>query len=129
MIATTKGPKKSILVVDDSITARTLERYILESAGYEVTLAGNGREAWEALVKNDFSLVISDIRMPDMDGLELTRRIKHSEKHKDVPVILVTSLDSREDKERGIEAGANAYIVKNGMDQARLLAAVKQALG
>jgi len=128
MTTTTKGSKKSILVADDSITARTLERYILEAAGYDVTLAGNGREAWEMLAQKDFDLVISDIRMPHMDGLDLTRRIKQSEKHRDVPVILLTSLDSREDKERGIEAGADAYIAKSSLDQAKLLEVVRRLI-
>jgi two-component system chemotaxis sensor kinase CheA len=116
-----------VLVVDDSITTRTLERNILASAGYEVLVATNGREALDILHRERIDLVVSDIQMPEMDGFSLTREIR-SGAWGDLPVILVTSLDSSEDKARGVEAGANAYIVKSNFDQSTLLEVVEQLL-
>lgn len=116
-----------ILVVDDSITTRTLERNILTSAGYEVLVSANGREALDILRREPIDLVVSDIQMPEMNGFDLTREIR-SGAWGDLPVILVTSLDSSEDKARGVEAGANAYIVKSNFDQSTLLEVVDQLL-
>lgn len=116
-----------VLVVDDSITTRTLERNILASAGYEVLVATNGREALDILHRERIDLVVSDIQMPEMNGFSLTREIR-SGAWGDLPVVLVTSLDSSEDKARGVEAGANAYIVKSNFDQSTLLEVVEQLL-
>lgn len=118
--------KPHILVVDDSITTRTLEKNILESKNYQVTVAVNGKEAWEILQKQQFSLVITDVAMPLMDGFTLTERIKHNEKLRDMPVIIVTSLGSDEEKKRGIDVGANAYIIKHEFESGALLDIVKQ---
>lgn len=115
-----------ILVVDDSITTRTLEKNILETAGYEVTTATDGREALRRIKEQHIDLVVSDVQMPNMDGIALTRSIRDDVEYKDMPLILVTSLESREDRERGLVAGANAYIVKRGFDQAELLKTVEQ---
>ena len=115
-----------ILVVDDSITTRTLEKNILETAGYEVTTATDGREALRRIKEQHIDLVVSDVQMPNMDGIALTRSIRDDVEFKDMPLILVTSLESREDRERGLVAGANAYIVKRGFDQAELLKTVEQ---
>jgi two-component system, chemotaxis family, sensor kinase CheA len=116
--------KKSILVVEDSITSRMLLKNILESAGYEVTTAVDGAEAWTTLKTQNFDLVVSDIEMPRMNGFELTATIRGDERLSQVPVVLVTSLGSREDRERGIDVGANAYIVKGSFDQNNLLETV-----
>lgn len=113
-----------ILVVDDSLSVRTLVRTTLQSAGYEVIAKADGREAWQALSESSFSLVVSDVRMPQMDGLELVRRIRSSETLKNLPVILLTSLDKPEDISAGAKSGANEYIVKGRFDQSRLLEAV-----
>jgi two-component system chemotaxis sensor kinase CheA len=115
-----------ILVVDDSITTRTLEKNILESKNYQVTVAVNGQQAWELMQKNKFSIVITDVNMPVMDGIELTDRIKKSDKHKDVPVIIVTSLGTEADKKRGIDVGANAYVVKSDFESGALLDIIAQ---
>lgn len=115
-----------ILVVDDSITTRTLEKNILETAGYDVTTATDGREALRRIKEQHIDLVVSDVQMPNMDGIALTRTLRESGEFKDIPLILVTSLESREDRERGLVAGANAYIVKRGFDQAELLKTVQQ---
>ncbi len=102
--------RKSILVVEDSITSRMLLKNILESAGYDVQTAVDGADAWATLKTGNFDVVVSDIEMPRMDGFELTAKIRGDETLKNVPVVVVTSLESREDRERGIDVGANAYI-------------------
>jgi two-component system chemotaxis sensor kinase CheA len=110
-----------VLVVDDSITTRTMEKNLLESAGYRVRVAVDGLEAMTLLKTEPVDLVLSDIDMPRMDGFELTARIRTDRQLADLPVVLVTALESREDKERGIEVGANAYVVKSSFDQSNLL--------
>ncbi|NOY68576.1 MAG: hybrid sensor histidine kinase/response regulator [Deltaproteobacteria bacterium] len=113
--------EKSVIVVEDSFTARTLLKNILEASGYEVKTAVNGEEGYALLKSRHFDAVVSDIEMPKMNGFELTKRIRADETLADKPVILVTTLDSREDRERGMEAGADAYIVKSSFDQSNLL--------
>jgi two-component system chemotaxis sensor kinase CheA len=115
-----------VLVVDDSITTRTLEKNILEMAGYNVTTATNGREALKQLESHQFDIVISDVQMPHMDGIELVTTIRGHERFQMLPLILVTSLESPEDRQRGLSAGANAYIVKRGFNQEELLKTIQQ---
>jgi two-component system chemotaxis sensor kinase CheA len=119
--------KSTILVVDDSITTRTLEKNILEAAGYTVRLALDGQEAFNTLMIGELpDLVISDVQMPCMDGFALAARIKKEARTAALPVILVTSLESPEDKARGVDAGADAYIVKRSFDQNNLLETIAQ---
>jgi two-component system chemotaxis sensor kinase CheA len=121
--------QRRILVVDDSITTRTLEKNILEAAGYAVQLATDGREALNVMAAGGIpDLIVSDVAMPRMNGFELTRQVKEDTQTADVPVILVTSLDSVEDKTQGIEAGADAYIVKSSFDQHNLLETIEQLM-
>ena len=120
--------KSRVLVVDDSVTTRLLEKGILESNGYEVTLAVDGVDALEKLANGTFDLVVSDVEMPRMNGFEFTRRVRREEAHRELPVILVTSLSSEEDKKTGVEAGADAYIVKGAFDQGNLIATIRQLL-
>ncbi|NNG14530.1 MAG: response regulator, partial [Gammaproteobacteria bacterium] len=115
-----------ILVVDDSITTRTLEKNIFEAAGYQVTTAVDGVNGWELLQEQDFDLIVTDIEMPNMNGFELTERIKQNEQFQETPVIIVTSLASDTDQQRGIEVGANAYIVKGEFETRALLDVVRQ---
>ncbi|MCW2243997.1 hybrid sensor histidine kinase/response regulator [Azospirillum canadense] len=118
-----------ILVVDDSITTRTLEKSILEAHGYRVTLCVDGREAVETLSElEDVDLIISDVEMPRMDGFALLRAVKGNPLTSDLPVILVTSRASDEDRERGLDLGADAYIVKTRFDQNELLAGIRRLL-
>jgi two-component system chemotaxis sensor kinase CheA len=119
---------RAILVVDDSITTRTMERNLLEAAGFRVRVAADGLDAWTVLRTEEFDLVLSDVDMPRMDGFELTTRIRSDRKLADLPVVLVTALESREDKERGIEVGANAYIVKSSFDQSNLLEIIRRLI-
>jgi two-component system chemotaxis sensor kinase CheA len=123
-----KAERPTILVVDDSLTTLTLEKNILETSGYEVKVATDGVEALSILQSDNCDLVVSDILMPRMDGFELTTLMRGDHKLKAIPVILVTSLESREDKERGIEVGADAYIVKSTFDQEGLLQTVEQLI-
>jgi two-component system, chemotaxis family, sensor kinase CheA len=117
-----------ILVVDDSITTRTLEKNILEAAGYTVYTATDGTRALQQLKAHSISLIVADVEMPNMDGIALTRYLRDTEAYRELPIILVTSLESVEDRERGMVAGANAYIVKRGFNQAELLATIQQFL-
>ncbi len=119
---------KHILIVDDSITTRILEKNILESAGYDVTLAKDGVEAFENLQEKPFDLMIADIEMPRMDGFELTTKVKKDQGLGGLPIILVTALDSAADRERGLDSGADAYIVKHSFDQKNLLEAIEQLI-
>ncbi len=112
---------RSILVAEDSITTRTLLKNILESAGYRVSTAVDGLDALTKLKCNRFDIVVSDVEMPRMNGFDLTARIRADKNLQDLPVILVTALASREDRERGIDVGADAYIVKGSFDQSNLL--------
>ncbi|MBB5347909.1 response regulator [Desulfoprunum benzoelyticum] len=111
----------SVLVVEDSITARMLMKNILEAAGYEVQAVVDGVEAIAALRSGEFDIVVSDVEMPRMDGFDLTAKIRADNKLASLPVVLVTALESREDRERGIDVGASAYIVKSSFDQSNLL--------
>lgn len=119
---------KSILIVEDSITSRMLLKNIVESAGYRVKTAVDGVEALMTLKTQVFDLVVSDIEMPRMDGFALTAGIRADEKFSHLPVVLVTSLESREARERGIDAGANAYIVKSSFDHSNLLEVIRRLI-
>ena len=118
----------SLLVVEDSITSRTLLKNILEASGYDVQTAMDGMEAWTALKTGTFNIVISDVDMPRMNGFDLTAKIRADRKLAETPVILVTALETREDRERGIDVGANAYIVKSSFDKSNLLEAIKRLI-
>ena len=120
--------KKSILVAEDSITSRMLLQNILESANYQVQTEVDGMAAWAALKTGEFDLLVSDVQMPRMDGFELTAKVRSDSVMGDMPVVLVTSLEKREDRELGVEAGANAYIVKSSFDQSDLLAVIAKLL-
>ncbi|MCL6560510.1 MAG: response regulator, partial [Firmicutes bacterium] len=120
--------RKSVLVVEDSITSRMLLKNILESAGFDVKTAVDGVDAFTALRAEDFDLVVSDVEMPRMNGFDLTARIRAEQKLAQLPVVLVTSLESREDRERGIDVGANAYIVKSSFDHSNLLEVIRRLI-
>jgi two-component system chemotaxis sensor kinase CheA len=119
---------RRVLVVDDSVTTRTLEKSILEAAGYEVEVAVDGAEALERLGRRTFDLVLSDVQMPRVDGLSLTRRMKQDPRWSSVPVVLVSSLDAAEQKKEGLDAGADAYLSKGDFEQGILLATLERFL-
>jgi two-component system chemotaxis sensor kinase CheA len=119
-----------VLVVEDSFTVRELQRSILEAAGYPVVTARDGQEALQAIDRDaDIALVVTDLEMPRLGGLELTRAIRASGTRSSLPVVIVTSHGSDDDRRLGIEAGADAYMVKRSFDQQDLLATVEQLVG
>jgi two-component system chemotaxis sensor kinase CheA len=117
-----------ILVSEDSITSRTLLKNILETAGYQVTTSVNGTDAYIKARTGNFDLVISDVDMPEMNGFELIMKIRGDKDLMEMPVILLTALESVDDRERGIEVGADAYIVKSSFDQGNLLEVIKKLI-
>jgi two-component system chemotaxis sensor kinase CheA len=117
-----------ILVAEDSITSRTLIKNILETAGYQVTTSVDGADAFTKVRTGDFDIVVSDVDMPKMNGFELTAKIRSDKKLSEIPVVLVTALESREDREHGIEVGADAYIIKSSFDQSNLLEIIKKLI-
>jgi two-component system chemotaxis sensor kinase CheA len=120
---------RRVLVVEDSVTTRTLMRSILETAGFDVDVAGDGVDALAILRTEEIDLVVSDVEMPRMDGFGLTAEIRRDERLKNLPVVLVTSLNKPEHTERGAAAGADAYIVKSDFDQGQMLDTVARLLG
>ncbi|HYM12727.1 MAG TPA: response regulator [Bryobacterales bacterium] len=118
----------NILVVDDSITTRSLEKSILEAHGYRVRVAVDGVEALAQLRSERADLVIADVQMPRLDGFGLLAEMKRDEHLGKIPVIIVTSLERREDQEKGLALGADAYIVKRKFDQRDLLDTIRQIL-
>lgn len=127
-VENTSAKRKSVLVAEDSITSRALLKNILESAGYIVSTASDGMEAFTQLKTKHFDLTISDVEMPRMSGFDLTAKIREDMNLKDLPVVLVTGLGSREHRERGVDVGANAYIVKSSFDQSNLLEIVRRLI-
>jgi two-component system chemotaxis sensor kinase CheA len=126
---TTAVRKSRVLVADDSVTTRTLERNILKAAGYEVSVASDGAEAWSLLQAEPFDLLISDVEMPNVDGLVLTERVRADARLKSMLVVLVTARGSAQDRVRGLQAGADAYIAKQEFRQSDLLETVDRLLG
>ncbi|MGH7821770.1 MAG: response regulator, partial [Candidatus Binatia bacterium] len=120
--------RKRLLLVDDSVTTRSLEKSILEAAGYEVVVAADGAEAWRLIQEKGVDLVVADVEMPRMDGFALTEAIRASKRVGDLPVVLVTALESDKDKARGLEVGADAYLLKSAFDQRQLLETIAQLL-
>jgi len=117
-----------ILVIDDSITSRSLIKNIVESADYIVETAVDGIDAFTKALIGEFDLIVSDIDMPRMNGFELTAKIRKDKKLTELPIVLVTALETREDREHGIDVGANAYIVKSSFDQSDLLEVIRKLL-
>ena len=113
--------RKTILLAEDSLVMRSQETRILEGAGYEVVAAVDGMQAWDMMATRVFDAVITDVMMPKLDGLSLARRIRSETRYAELPIILVTALSSDEDKRRGFDVGADAYLTKSAFDQQVLL--------
>ncbi|MEH2023579.1 hybrid sensor histidine kinase/response regulator [Nostoc sp.] len=120
---------KRVLVVDDSITVREMERKLLENNGYKAEVAVNGIDGWNAIRSGDYDLVVTDIDMPRMNGFELTSQIKTHAKLKQIPVIIVSYKDREEDRLQGLEAGADYYLTKSSFHDDTLLKAVIDLIG
>ncbi|HET8939906.1 MAG TPA: response regulator [Polyangiales bacterium] len=123
---TQAGKAKRVLLADDSVTTRTLEKSILETAGYEVIAAPDGEQAFKLLLERGADIVVSDVEMPKMDGFMLTEAIRGNARFRDLPVVLLTALESDEARARGLASGASAYLVKTAFDQDNLLKTLKQ---
>jgi two-component system chemotaxis sensor kinase CheA len=121
--------KKVILVVDDSLTSRMLERSILEAAGYEVVTASSGEEALELVRERPFALFVVDVEMPGMSGFDFVARTRADAALAGTPAVLVTSRSAPEDRRRGHEVGARAYIVKGELAQDQFLDSVRRLVG
>lgn len=117
-----------LLVVDDSLTTRMLEKSILESAGYTVDIAVSGEDALVRLRERRYGLMLVDVEMPGMDGFTVIEHIRRDPQLRDLPAIMVTSRESREDRQRGLAAGAQDYVVKGDFDQRRLLQRIRELL-
>jgi two-component system, chemotaxis family, sensor kinase CheA len=120
--------QKRILVAEDSLTSRSLLRNIFEAAGYFVKTTVDGAEAFATLNSEKFDLLVSDIEMPRMNGFELTTKIREDEKLSSLPIVLITSLDAAEDRQKGLEAGANAYFVKSSFDQTSIIELIERLI-
>ncbi|WP_203544795.1 response regulator [Desulfovibrio sp. JC010] len=123
------GPAQKILVVDDSLTVREVERKLLANHGYDVDTAVDGQDGLNAVISGEYDLVVTDVDMPRMNGLELTRRIKDDPDLKSIPVMMVSYKDRKEDKLRGLEAGADYYLTKSSFHDETLLSAVEDLIG
>jgi two-component system chemotaxis sensor kinase CheA len=126
--APTSAARPRIVVADDSISTRSAVKVLLEVAGYTVFAAGDGEEAFALVREAGCELVVSDVQMPRLDGLGLTRRIRTDPRLSAIPVVLITSLDAPEDRAAGLEAGASGYVVKRDVHEGRLLDLVRQLL-
>ncbi len=116
------------MLAEDSITTRLLLKNILESAGYEVKTAVDGADAFELLQKESVDLLLTDVEMPRMDGFTLTEKVRNMPSFANLPIIICTARGSREDRERGVELGANAYLDKNSFTQESLVSITKKLL-
>jgi two-component system chemotaxis sensor kinase CheA len=125
----TKHKEKRILIVEDAFSTRELEKSILETHGYLVDTAVDGLDALDRMTGGQYDLIVSDVEMPRMDGFELCKTLKKKEETKDIPFVMVTALQKEEDKRRGIEVGAAAYIVKSAFEQMNLLDTIERLVG
>jgi len=127
--AETGRPILKVLVVDDSLNTREIEKDVLEAHGYQVVLAEDGLDGLQKARAGDFDAVLTDVEMPNMDGFTLTTYLRQDERYRHIPIIIITSREKEEDKRRGIQVGADAYIVKGDFDQSNLIATVQSLLG
>lgn len=124
-----KKKGKRILIVDDILSTRELEKNILESQGYLVDVAIDGVDGLDKINQVRYDLIVSDIQMPRMDGFEFCENLKKNELYKDIPFVIVSALGKDQDKRRGIEVGASAYIIKTAFDQTSLLDTIERLIG
>ena len=121
--------QKRILVVDDSVTVRELERSLLQNRGYQVEVAVDGMDGWNALRTGSYNLTITDVDMPRMTGIELVSKVKADPNLQSLPVIIVSYKDREEDRMQGLEAGADRYLTKSSFHDETLLSAVAELIG
>ncbi|MGF1540717.1 MAG: response regulator [Pleurocapsa sp.] len=124
----TVATKNKLLLVEDSIIIRTQMIRLLKDAGYDVTPAVDGLDGYQKLQQDNYNVVVSDVEMPNMTGLELTTKIRQHREYQEIPIVLVTTLASPKDKRRGTEAGANAYLTKGDFDRKLLIDTLKNLI-
>ncbi len=127
--SSTDGAGGRVLIVDDSLNTREIERDVLEAYGYQVTLAEDGVDGLNKARAGTFDAILTDVEMPNMDGFSLTASLRQDERYRDTPIIIITSREKEEDKRRGIQVGANAYIVKGDFNQSNLLDTLRSLIG
>ena len=127
--SSTQRSKQRILVVDDSITVREVQRQLLMRRGYEVDVAVDGREGFSALRAGRYDLLVTDVDMPRMTGIELIRAVRHEPKFAELPIIIVSYKDRQEDRRLGLEAGASAYLTKSSFQDDSLIRMVEDLIG
>jgi two-component system sensor histidine kinase and response regulator WspE len=120
---------KRVLVVDDSVTVRELERQLLQSRGFEVDVAVDGTDGWNAIRGGDYDLVVSDIDMPRLDGIGLVSLIKGDPLRREIPVVIVSYKDRDEDRLRGLDAGANRYLTKTSFHDQTFISTIIDLIG
>ena len=125
---TSKATQNNLLLVEDSVIIRTQMQRLLKGAGYNVTLAENGLEGLQKVQDHNFDIVLSDVEMPSMNGFDMTKSIRQNSKYAQLPIVLISTLSSSEDKRRGQEAGANAYLTKGDFDQQLLFQTLRQLI-
>jgi two-component system chemotaxis sensor kinase CheA len=128
-VVRSEPPRRRVLVVDDALTVRELQRNILERAGFEVRVAIDGNEAMLKLSEEVSDLILTDIEMPNMDGFALTEAVRAHPALANIPVLILSSRSSDSDRQRGLDSGADGYIVKSGFDEGSLLTAVNRLIG
>jgi two-component system sensor histidine kinase and response regulator WspE len=124
-----RAQKKRVLIVDDSITVREVERQLLVNKGYEVVVAVDGMDGWNKVRADQFDLMVSDIDMPRMSGLQLVTALRSDAKLRDLPVVIVSYKEREEDRARGLEVGANCYLTKSSFHDNRFIEAVEDLIG
>ncbi|WP_427132086.1 hybrid sensor histidine kinase/response regulator [Pseudarthrobacter sp. S9] len=124
-----EAPRQRILVVDDALTIRELQRSILERGGFDVRVAVDGTDALSKLAEEASDLILTDIEMPNMDGFELTEAVRAHPSLANIPVLILSSRSSESDRQRGLDAGADGFILKSGFDEGSLLLAVNRLIG
>jgi two-component system, chemotaxis family, sensor histidine kinase and response regulator WspE len=127
--AGTAKKQKRVLVVDDSLTVRELERKLLDNGGYRVDIAVDGMDGWNAVRTGHYDLVVTDVDMPPLDGIELLKLIRQDNRFKSLPVMIVSYKDRPEDRSRGMEAGADYYLTKASFHDETLLRVVTDLIG
>jgi two-component system, chemotaxis family, sensor histidine kinase and response regulator WspE len=125
----TPRPRKRVLVVDDSITVREVERQLLANRGYEVDVAVDGVDGWNSIQNTAYDLVITDVDMPRMNGIDLVRAVKQNARLQAIPVVIVSYKDRSEDRLNGLSAGANYYLTKSSFHDDTLVSAVEELIG
>ena len=128
VVASARAPYR-VLVVDDSLNTREIEKDVLQAYGYDVTLAEDGQDGLRKALAQPFDAILTDVEMPYMDGFTLTAQLRQQPQYQGTPIVIITSREKEEDKRRGMQVGADAYIVKGDFDQSNLVETLRTLLG